>query len=273
MTLTEDGPEGIAALTEDGPEGMTLTEFEPEGIALTEDGPEGIALTEVGPDGIALAEAEPEGIAITEVGPEVVVLTEEDESDSSAEKSTLFGFDEVLETLLGKEAQERSIRDFKLDLLDKNIEQDGKATALQHKVMDKRMNDLQCSIKKREEAISVSKSRAEQIKKISIEEIKFQAESSMTHIQETEDGEKETERKVMYFKSAGHQQKLLYKQIWEPFTETQFGMHIFSSSYFLNRCVLEAALEVLTAWHKEKDETDEEYILNVTLPGIITIKI
>jgi len=137
--------------------------------------------------------------------------------------------------------------------MDRAIEKVKADAIYQDKLHDERMNLLQASIKMEEVERSKNKSRAEVLREIGVEEIKSEALDSLGHIEEMETKEEINYRKKMYFGTAGEQQSLLYRQVWEPFTDPQH----------------EAVLQVLTGWHHDRGQQEDHYIWNVTLPEIL----
>jgi len=170
--------------------------------------------------------------------------------DSESESEN--GDDIDLDKCLEKETEEERAQNLKLDLMDKAIEDGTKASVLQSKIFDSRMKSLKDSIQKKEMERSMNRSRANSLIKIGLDEIKSRAEMSLSHIAEIEDNNILTPRRKLYRGTAGEQQSLFFRQIWEPFTDDQY----------------EVVFKVLNDWSKERGEEDDHYIKNVTLPEL-----
>ena len=112
--------------------------------------------------------------------------------------------------------------------MDKAIEDGMKASVLQSKIFDSRMQSLKDSIRKKEMERSLNRSRADYLIKIGLDEIKSRAEKSLSHIAEIEDNDILTPRRKLYRGTAGEQQSLFFRQIWEPFTDDQYGRIYFN---------------------------------------------
>ena len=128
-----------------------------------------------------------------------------------------------LEEYLVKETEEEKVKNLKLDILDKAIEDRMNASILQNQIFDSRMQFLKDSIKKKEMDRSLNRSRADSLMKIGLDEIESRALMSLSHIAEIEDNKIMTPRRKLYYGTAGEQQSLFFRQIWEPFTDDQFG--------------------------------------------------
>ena len=85
---------------------------------------------------------------------------------------------------------------------------------------------LENLINKLEENRKRSRTRAELIENMSLDEIGKAAEVSLKYIEQIESGKVDSERKRLFYLSAGDRQSLLYKQIWSPFTDDQHGENI-----------------------------------------------
>jgi len=170
--------------------------------------------------------------------------------DSESESEN--GDDIDLDKCLEKETEEERDKNLKLDLMDKAIEDGMKASVLQSKIFDSRMQSLKDSIQKKEMERSLNRSRSNSLIKIGLDEIKSRAEMSLSHIAEIEDNNILTPRRKLYRGTAGEQQSLFFRQIWEPFTDDQY----------------EVVFKVLNDWSKERGEEDDHYIKNVTLPEL-----
>jgi len=170
--------------------------------------------------------------------------------DSESESESVDDID--LDKCLEKETEEERDKNLKLDLMDKAIEDGMKASVLQSKIFDSRMQSLKDSIQKKEMERSLNRSRSNSLIKIGLDEIKSRAEMSLSHIAEIEDNNILTPRRKLYRGTAGEQQSLFFRQIWEPFTDDQY----------------EVVFKVLNDWSKERGEEDDHYIKNVTLPEL-----
>ena len=130
-----------------------------------------------------------------------------------------------IDNILSEEPEEVRKKQLKLDLMDSAIENAKADSIYQDKLHNERMKLLQASIKMKEVERSKNKSRAEVLRKIRVEDIKSEALDSLGHIEKMEAKEDFTSRKKMYFGTAGELQSLLYRQVWEPFTDHQHGSY------------------------------------------------
>ena len=120
----------------------------------------------------------------------------------------------------------------------------------------------------------LSQSRADELKKVELDEMETIAKTSLNYIEKSEErGEDRTGRRSLYFGSAGERQSLLYKQIWDPFNDDQHGDSFSNIWDFLKTLFsfIEVVLAALTQWHLSKGVKDEHYMWNVTLPGIVQL--
>ena len=130
-----------------------------------------------------------------------------------------------LDNILSEEPEEVREKQIKLELMDRAIEKTKTDAIYQDKLHDERMKLLQASIKMKDVERSKNKSRAEVLREIGVEDIKSEALDSLGHIEEMENKEAINYRKMKYFGTAGEQQSLLYRQVWEPFTDPQHGKY------------------------------------------------
>ena len=121
--------------------------------------------------------------------------------DSESESEN--GDDIDLDKCLEKETEEERDKNLKLDLMDKAIEDGMKASVIQSKIFDSRMQSLKDSIQKKEMERSLNRSRADSLIKIGLDEIKSRAEMSLSHIAEIEDNNILTPRRKLYRGTAG----------------------------------------------------------------------
>ena len=124
-----------------------------------------------------------------------------------------------LEECLAEESEEERNKNMELDIIDAVIKNRQEAEIVQDQILDGNIEALRASFLEQEHTWSLNKSRAELLMKIGLNEIKTLAEESLAHIKEIEDKPILSQRMLLYFGSAGEQQSLLYRQVWEPFTD------------------------------------------------------
>ena len=128
-----------------------------------------------------------------------------------------------LEICLAVESIDERKTNLKLEILDRAIEEGIKASQLDDKLMENRMKALKDSIRNKERDRDASKSRAGVLNEMKLEEIKFLAEKSLNHIDGIENNVITSKRKQLYFSTFGERQSLFFRQIWDPFTDEQYG--------------------------------------------------
>ena len=119
-----------------------------------------------------------------------------------------------------------------MDQLDREIKASREEARVLDEMFEERKKYLAEKNQKYEEDRELSRMRAERIRGLSITEIKSQAVLSLHHVAITEDGGLVTVRKKLYHGTAGDQQSLFFKQIWDPFTNSQHGKMMFLECFF-----------------------------------------
>ena len=127
---------------------------------------------------------------------------------------------EDLDSLLATESEEERNKASSLDVIDKAIASRKAASESLDKLFEVHKKSQEKSIEKLNNDRAESKSRAEFLKRISVVEMRSYAQKLLD---ENEDIASLSERRRLYFQSAGDCQSLFYKQIWDPFTDGQYG--------------------------------------------------